>query len=71
MYFSLYLLLLVPVFIFVMRIMAKKDEMIFRLIGLNLIFRFVPKNRGEQAGVWTFGPAKYEKKLKRMRGYDS
>jgi len=40
MYLSLYILLAIPLSVLVMRLMAKKDEMIFRLIGLNLVFRF-------------------------------
>ncbi|AOW13462.1 hypothetical protein LPB72_10585 [Hydrogenophaga crassostreae] len=71
MYFSLYLLLLIPLSIFVMRIMAKRDEMIFRLIGLNLIFRFIPKNRQENGEAWAFGPSKYSKKIQKMTGYES
>ena len=54
MYFSLYFLLIIPFVIILMRFMAKKDEMIFRLIGLNLVFRFLPKNKGEYGGVWAF-----------------
>ena len=69
MYFSLYLLLLIPVAIVFMRLMTKKDEMIFRLIGLNLAFRFLPKNRQLYGGVWVFGPSKYPGS-RRLRGYD-
>ena len=39
MYFGLQFLLLIPIVIFVMRQMARRDEMIFRLLGLNLQFR--------------------------------
>ena len=69
MYFSLHLLLLIPLVILVMRLMTKKDEMIFRLIGLNLVFRFLPKNRPEYGGAWAFGSTKYSN-VKKMRGYE-
>lgn len=69
MYFNLYLLLLIPISLFVMRLMTKKDEMIFRLIGLNLVFRFLPKNRQLYGDSWTFGPSRYSTK-KIARGYD-
>ena len=71
MYFSLWFLLLIPVSIFVMRMMAKKDEMIFRLIGLNLAFRFLPNNVGEYGGAWVFSPQKSDKKKTgSMRPYE-
>lgn len=57
MYFSLYVLLAIPLIVFVMRMMAKKDEMIFRLLGLNLVFRFIPRNGNESGGAWVFGPS--------------
>lgn len=69
MYFSLYLLLMIPVSILIMRFMVKKDEMIFRLIGLNLIFRFLPKNQPMYGGAWVFGPSKYSKKFNKLRGF--
>lgn len=56
MYFNLvYLLLIVPV-ILIMRQMAKRDEMIFRLIGLRLQFRTRVRNLRENDGMWTFTP---------------
>lgn len=57
MYFSLYILLVIPFVIFLMRMMAKKDEMIFRLLGLNLVFRFLPRNVKDRGGAWVFGPS--------------
>lgn len=56
MYFSLYILLLIPLSIFIMRMVAKKDEMIFRLIGLHLVFRFLPRNVRQHGGAWAFAP---------------
>ncbi|GAA6140845.1 VirB3 family type IV secretion system protein [Hydrogenophaga sp. 5NK40-0174] len=70
MYFHLALLLLIPFTIFVMRMMAKKDEMIFRLLGLNLVFRFLPRNHELYGKAWVFTPHKYRKDAVRMRGYD-
>ncbi len=71
MYFSLWFLLLIPLTIFVMRMMTKRDEMIFRLVGMNMIFRFLPRNRDIYGGAWAFGPSKYEKKLHNVRPYES
>jgi len=70
MYFSLYMLLLIPVSIFFMRFMTKKDEMIFRLIGLNLVFRFLPKNQQKNGGAWVFGPSQYSKNADKVHGYE-
>lgn len=70
MYFTLYLLLLIPLSILGMRFMAKKDEMIFRLIGLNLVFRFLPTNKVENGGAWVFGATKQFKRSRQMGGYE-
>ncbi len=51
----LYLLLL-PLIIFVMRQMARRDEMIFRLLGLRLQFRARMRNIGGNDGMWVFTP---------------
>lgn len=69
MYISLYILLLIPVAIFVMRMMAKKDEMIFRLVGLHLVFRFLPRNVANYGGVWAFGAAGKAERRKSMAPY--
>lgn len=58
MYISLYILLVIPLAIFIMRMITKKDEMIFRLIGLHLVFKFLPKNLKSHGGAWVFGPSK-------------
>lgn len=58
-YFNFFLLLLIPVIIFVMRTMAKRDEMIFRLIGLRLQFRTKVRNLQENDGMWVFTPNSY------------
>lgn len=71
MYFSLWFLLIIPFVILVMRLMAKKDEMIFRLIGLNLVFRFLPRNVDVAGGAWAFSPHPRgkEKRSHRMTPY--
>jgi type IV secretion system protein VirB3 len=55
-YFNLFYLLLAPVVIFVMRQMAKRDEMIFRLLGLRLQFLTRVRNRQQNEGQWVFTP---------------
>lgn len=69
MYFSIYIILATPFVIFVMRLMAKRDEMIFRLVGLNLIFRFLPKNTMHYDGAWVFSPNRSGPKRKLTSGY--
>jgi len=56
MYFNLFYLLLTPIVIFVMRQMAKRDEMIFRLLGLRLQFRTKVRNLQQNDGMWVFTP---------------
>ncbi len=62
MYFNLYFLLLIPVVILVMRQMARRDEMIFRLLGLRLQFRARVKNLQVNDGMWVFTPNSYREK---------
>ena len=70
MYFSLWFLLLIPLSIFILRLMTKKDEMIFRLLGLHLVFRFLPRNQSSNGGAWAFSPSRYSKSTGRMRPYE-
>jgi type IV secretion system protein VirB3 len=70
MYLSLYILLAIPVIVFIMRMLAKRDEMIFRLIGLNLVFRFLPRNVVNYSGSWVFSSNRDGAKRRLMRGYD-
>lgn len=60
-YFHIFLLILEIPAIFIMRMMAKRDEMIFRLLGLNLQFRLRARNKKEHGGVWVFSPNSYRK----------
>jgi type IV secretion system protein VirB3 len=59
MYFNLLYLLLIPPVIFVMRQMARRDEMIFRLLGLRLQFRTRVRNLQANDGMWVFTPNSY------------
>lgn len=58
-YFGLQYLLLIPIVIFVMRQMARRDEMIFRLLGLNLQFKLRARNVRDHGGMWVFSPNAY------------
>jgi type IV secretion system protein VirB3 len=59
MYFSLFFLLLIPPVIFVMRQMARRDEMVFRLLGLRMQFRTKMRNIQQNEGMWSFTPNSY------------
>jgi len=59
---NLLFLLALPVVIFVMRQMARRDEMIFRLLGLRLQFRLRVRNIRDNGGLWVFSPNPYRKK---------
>jgi type IV secretion system protein VirB3 len=53
MYTNFWFLLTIPVAIFIMRQMAKRDEMIFRLLGLRLLFKLRVRNAREHDGITT------------------
>lgn len=55
-YINAYCLALLPVVIFVMRQMARRDEMIFRMLGLRLQVRTKVRNLRHHAGMWVFSP---------------
>jgi type IV secretion system protein VirB3 len=57
-YTNFFLLLLVPVIIYIMRLMAKRDEMIFRLLGLRLQMKFLTRNRALHSGMWVYAPVR-------------
>jgi type IV secretion system protein VirB3 len=59
MYTNMLFLILMPAVIFVMRQMARRDEMIFRLLGLRLQFRTRVKNLQQHDGMWVFTPNSY------------
>lgn len=58
-YINAYCLALLPVVIFVMRQMARRDEMIFRMLGLRLQARLKVRNLRHHAGMWVFSPNAY------------
>jgi len=62
MYFNLFYLLLLPVVIFIMRQMARRDEMIFHLRGLRWWFKLKTRNRAHHSGMWVYSPNDYRKK---------
>lgn len=57
MYIDLFFLLLLPPVIFVMRQMARRDELIFRLLGLRLQYRTRVRNLRQNDGMWVFTPS--------------
>ncbi|WP_036114751.1 MULTISPECIES: type IV secretion system protein VirB3 [Luteibacter] len=67
MYFNMWFLLLIPVNVFIMRQMARRDEMIFRLLGLRLQFRTKIRNVQEHDGMWVFTPNNYREPGKAKR----
>jgi type IV secretion system protein VirB3 len=66
MYTNMLFLILMPPVIFVMRQMARRDEMIFRLLGLRLQFRTRVKNLQQHDGMWVFTPNSYREPRKRQ-----
>ncbi|WP_306344734.1 VirB3 family type IV secretion system protein [Xanthomonas citri] len=58
---DLWYLLTIPVIIFAMQQMAKRDEMIFRLLGLRWLFRMRARNLQRYSGMWVFSPNEYRK----------
>lgn len=58
-YTNLFCLLLIPPAIFVMRQMARRDEMIFRMLGLRWQVRTRVRNLGHHDGMWVFSPNAY------------
>lgn len=61
-YFNMFFLVLLPIVIFVMRQMARRDEMIFRLLGLRWQFKFKARNQQHHSGMWVFSPNSYREK---------
>ncbi|MDH7453093.1 VirB3 family type IV secretion system protein [Luteimonas composti] len=62
-YLNMFFLALLPVVIFVMRQMARRDEMIFRLLGLRWQFRGKARNVRLHDGAWAFSPNSYRRDL--------
>lgn len=53
-YVNMFFLLAAPLVIAVMRQMARRDEMIFRLLGLRWMTRSRVRNVQHHAGMWVF-----------------
>lgn len=68
MYFGLKFLFLMPVVIFVMRQMARRDELIFRLLGLRLAMKFKVRNVEQHEKMWVFTPNAYRGQPEIRRG---
>jgi type IV secretion system protein VirB3 len=49
-------LIMLPVSLFIMRMMASRDEMIFRLVWLNILFKMKARNMREHGGMKVFSP---------------
>jgi len=62
-YINMFFLAVLPLVIMVMRQMARRDEMIFRLLGLRLQFRSRVRNIKHHNGMWVFTPNSYRKLL--------
>ncbi len=62
-YFNMFFLALMPVVIMVMRQMARRDEMVFRLLGLRWQFRTKVRNLKHHGGMWVFSPNSYRPRL--------
>ena len=56
MYIDLYFLLALPAVVFAMRMIAKVDEHIFHLLGLNVLMRLRVRNLALHQGKWVFSP---------------
>lgn len=67
MYTNLLYLLVIPPVIMIMRQMARRDEMIFRLLGLRLQVRLRMRNLQQHEGMWVFTPNNYREQSKSSR----
>jgi type IV secretion system protein VirB3 len=47
--------------------MARRDEMIFRLLALRLRFKTLVRNVPEHDGMWVFTPNSYRDRSKEKR----
>lgn len=66
-YIDMFCLLLIPPVILVMRQMARRDEMIFRLLGLRWQARTRVRNLAHHGGMWVFSPNSYRDPRKPRR----
>lgn len=66
-YIDMFFLLVLPLVVMVMRQMARRDEMIFRLLGLRLQFRTKVRNLRHHNGMWVLTPNSYRKTLEQPK----
>jgi type IV secretion system protein VirB3 len=66
-YTNLLYLITIPIAVFIMRQMARRDELIFRLLGLRLQFRTRVRNLQENEGMWVFTPNSYRDSGKKKK----
>lgn len=62
-YLDMFFLAALPVVIVVMRQMARRDELVFRLLGLHWQVRVRVRNRRIREGAWSFSPNRYRPDL--------
>lgn len=62
-YIDMFFLALLPVVILVMRQMARRDEMIFRLLALRWAFRLRVRGGCRGDGLWSFSASRYRARL--------
>ncbi|MBN7135827.1 hypothetical protein A7A76_01635 [Lysobacter enzymogenes] len=58
-YVDMFCIVTLPIVIVIMRQMARRDEMIFRLLGLRTQFRMRMRNLQQHQGMWVFTPNSY------------
>jgi type IV secretion system protein VirB3 len=68
MWFGLQYLILIPIVILVMRQMARRDELIFRLLFLRLKFKTKVRNVQQHGGMWVLTPNHYRGQPEIRRG---
>ena len=67
-YINMFFLALLPVVVMVMRQMARRDEMIFRLLGLRWMLRLRVRNVRQHDGLWVLSPNPYRPQLPGVPG---
>lgn len=58
-YVNMFCLVMLPMVILTMRQMARRDELIFRLLGLRWSFRLKVRNIRHHSGMWVLSPNLY------------
>lgn len=62
-YLNMFFLVLLPVVVMVMRQMARRDEMVFRMLGLQWMLRLRVRNVARHDGLWVLSPNAYRPRL--------